>query len=357
MVQRSGICSYDAFRKTRFFSSLNSFRCVSVTAVIWHHTAGQDWPLPILNRGFLGVDMFFVISGFLIVTLLLRERDRNGRISLSKFYGRRTLRIFPVYYALLFTLSILFLLTRLDSATAGPFFAEFPYYLTYTANWIHCGTFMGISWSLASEEQFYLFWPPIERFLRAWSLPILGVALVVNQAINFRLFPLSERWYSLEILEITFTPILLGVLLAHILHRRKGFAYLTRFIGKAWSAPLFLLAMWACASYDGDIQGLPRLAIHLTMTLFLGACVCTERHLLRWVFTRPLLDRIGAISYGMYLYHMIARHGAIKFLSVAGQYSALLLFALTFLLTLALSELSFRYFEERFLAVKNRFVT
>ena len=64
-------------------------------AVIWHHTVPyQYFALPITNRGFLGVDLFFVLSGFLIVTLLLRERARRGAISLRRFYARRTLRIF-----------------------------------------------------------------------------------------------------------------------------------------------------------------------------------------------------------------------------------------------------------------------
>ena len=148
------------------FGSLDGLRCASVLAVVWHHTAtGVAW-FPASDRGFLGVDMFFVISGFLIVTLLLRERDRTGGISLPRFYGRRTLRIFPIYYGVLAALTFVFLFVRPDGSQAGPFFDYLPFYLTYTSNWAADTGIMFIAWSLAAEEQFYVVWPPLEHRLR-----------------------------------------------------------------------------------------------------------------------------------------------------------------------------------------------
>jgi len=75
------------------FGSLDGLRCIAILSVIWHHS--NDTSIPFLRRGFLGVDLFFVLSGFLIVSLLLREADHKGRISLTSFYARRTLRTFP----------------------------------------------------------------------------------------------------------------------------------------------------------------------------------------------------------------------------------------------------------------------
>src|SRR5262245_42024739 len=101
---------YDEFRSRKTFASLDGIRCLSIVAVIWHHSVvGVPW-LPGTERGFLGVDMFFVLSGFLIVTLLLRERDKTGAISMREFYARRALRIFPPYYALLAVLTVYFAL-------------------------------------------------------------------------------------------------------------------------------------------------------------------------------------------------------------------------------------------------------
>ena len=136
----------------RTFGSLDGIRAGSILAVIWHHATPRGaFSLAGLDRGYLGVDMFFVLSGFLIVTLLLREKDRNGSVSLKNFYARRTLRIFPVYYAVLACLTVLYL-WKPDAGSAGAFFAELPYYATYTSNWIE-PTVLALTWSLAGHVQ------------------------------------------------------------------------------------------------------------------------------------------------------------------------------------------------------------
>src|SRR5579871_944638 len=78
--------AYGCYRKTRFFSSLDGLRAMSILAVIWHHTASAGVARAILHQGNQGVSLFFVISGFLIVTLLLRAKARSGTFSLPKFW-------------------------------------------------------------------------------------------------------------------------------------------------------------------------------------------------------------------------------------------------------------------------------
>ncbi len=96
------------YRATRFFESLDGLRGISILGVIWFHSwwGTPYYPtlhsLPVLRQGEYGVHIFYVLSGFLITTLLLRERERAGTISLGNFYMRRTLRIWPLYYAVLF---------------------------------------------------------------------------------------------------------------------------------------------------------------------------------------------------------------------------------------------------------------
>lgn len=355
---------YTEYRERRTFSSLDGFRCASILPVIWHHSGdGLDW-LMASNRGYLGVDMFFVLSGFLIVTLLLRERDTTQTISLPKFYARRAFRIFPIYYAVMLFMVLVLTFVKPDAKMAAPFFSELPYYLTYTANWIKATTFLSVVWSLAAEEQFYFIWPPIEKYFKPFVIPILIVAIAINQLINFQLLNrfiwdmFEVRWIDLPILQATFTPILLGVLLAHILHSQSGFARAWKVLGHKWMPIVFVAAVFLISNRNvWDISGWPRLTIQLSMFLLLGSCVIRDDNILRPVLTLTWVKRIGAISYGMYLFHMFARHGA-EFLLVRspvrfpGD-----LFILCLLFTYVISDLSFRYYEQPFLRIKKRFET
>lgn len=350
--------SYEEFASRRSFASLNGIRCLSIVAVVWHHTvAGCDWQ-PITKRGFLGVDMFFVLSGFLIVTLLLRERERTQTISLPKFYGRRALRIFPVYYGLLSAMAAALYLFARHGATALPFFAELPYYATYTANWIELHSMLAIAWSLAAEEQFYLVWPPIERFAGRIAVPVLLAVIVVNQLVNLHLldnFLLRHGLDSavLPMLQATFTPICLGVLLAHVLHSRRGFGLASAAFSRPWTSLLSLALLAGLADLPSDdIGGWHRLLIQLAMTMFLCTCVVNEAHLLRRLFTFWPIARIGVISYGIYLFHPIARHAADLFVRRVVPEWPLALFATCLTLAAVIADLSYRYFESPFLRIK-----
>ncbi|MEO6708959.1 MAG: acyltransferase, partial [Planctomycetota bacterium] len=252
--------------------------------MIWHHTAGGFGGLPLSSNGFLGVDMFFVLSGFLIVSLILKERERTGAISLRRFYARRTLRIFPIYYLVLAAILVFVTVIRPESAMRGPFLSELPFHSSYTTNWIQSTTFLAIAWSLATEEQFYLLWPPLEKFFARQVLVILAGFLVVNQLLNFGLLDgLLESRLGLArgdyaILQVTFTPICLGVLLAHTLARPSGFARLQAVFASRWSLWIVLVALIASCNTPGDISGLPRLSIQLLMAMFLAGCVLDEQH-------------------------------------------------------------------------------
>jgi peptidoglycan/LPS O-acetylase OafA/YrhL len=356
---------YASYRARKTFSSLDGFRCASILAVIWHHTSNgaMSW-LPAAGRGFLGVDMFFVLSGFLIVTLLLREQETNGVISLGKFYARRAFRIFPIYYAVLAILFVVLAFVKPTANMAKPFFAELPFYLTYTSNWIQASTLLSITWSLAAEEQFYVVWPPVEKFFGKAIMPTLVVVIFINQLINFHLLDdfllqsLGPDVGELRILQATFTPICLGVLLAHILHDEKTFAI----AWKGFSHPASPLAVLAllfvlCNVRMQDISGWARLSIQLSMMLLIGSCVLRDEHVLRRVLTLPIVMRLGAISYGMYLFHMFARHGADVVLERSPLRFAGDLFILCFVATWLISEISFRFYEQPFLTLKKRFET
>jgi peptidoglycan/LPS O-acetylase OafA/YrhL len=141
------------------YPSLNGLRALSIIAVIGCHLA-LHYPaylpsLPLLTDGQFGVNVFFVISGFLITRLLMKEEFFNKRVSLKKFYIRRTLRIFPAYYFLLF---IYFLLTCFGyihiSAQSWLTSLTYTKYFNWNRDW-----YTTHAWSLSMEEHFYLLWP------------------------------------------------------------------------------------------------------------------------------------------------------------------------------------------------------
>lgn len=355
----SASLSFAAYQARRYFSSLDGIRALAILAVVWHHTTQPVAWLPGTSRGFLGVDIFFVLSGYLIVMKLLRERDRSGDISLRNFYMRRTLRIFPIYYTLLFVLAILFFIVARNNSMAADFRARFPYYITYTSNLIHDTSILAITWSLAAEEQFYIVWPPIEKFLRRFTLPVIAVLIFINQLVNYRVI-LAQYHGSLEILQSTFTPILFGVALAHILHSEAGYNKMARVLGDKWAAPLLavgLIVICNIPRLGTDISGTTRLVMQLAMVLLLAACVIREDHWLEPLFRNKVLVRLSAISYGMYLYHMLVRHVAGAVLSRLGLQVPFDLFVITLIGTIIVAELSFRYYEKPFMRLKERWAT
>lgn len=360
--------SHDRYLSNRHFGSLDGVRGFCILAVLWHHSQPSNMPL-LLTRGFLGVDLFFILSGFLIVTLLLREKAKTEKISLRKFYARRALRIFPAYYGLLFVLVGMYGLWQFTSASSAVFFTALPWYLTYLSNWsLIQANGLGSMWSLATEEQFYLIWPAIEKYCkRVWVYGSLGLLLVINQCINFgwldsffaRLYgqPLAPH---LEILDATFTPICLGILLAHLLHRSRSFSLLFQGLGQR-KAPIVLFSFLLVLLYAAphDISGWPRLLIQVVMTLGLGSLVIREDHCFQSVLKYQPIAHLGQISYGIYLYHLwvfsIVTVGLQILQSRLQIPIAIPLFVSGSLVTILIAELSYRFYEMPFLNLKHRF--
>jgi peptidoglycan/LPS O-acetylase OafA/YrhL len=354
--------SFERFAGTRVFGSLDGLRCLSIVAVVWHHSRLHASPPGLLAHGFLGVDLFFVISGFLITTLLLRERAQTGGISLGRFWMRRTLRIFPPYFALLFLVAIALGLIFPGARMRQPFFAELPYLVTYTSNWIEVTTLFAITWSLATEEQFYLVWPTLERFAARFVAPAIAGALLLNQALNFGWLDGAVEAVTglprsaLPVLQATFTPILLGAALAHGLAAEGPFRRIAGLLGARWAAPAALALVLALAASPGSLTGGPRLAIHLAMTGLVAACVVREDNGLASALRFGPAARIGAVSYGVYLYHLFAMHAVGRLGDVLGGVeSSALRFGATLALSVVVAEISYRWFESRFLRLKTRF--
>ncbi len=353
---------HQQYLATRHFGSLDGIRCLAIVAVVWHHAAGTfaDWSLPGSVRGYLGVDLFFVLSGYLIATLLLRERDRMGKIDLTAFYARRTLRIFPIYY-LTIALTAVYQLVRGGDEGMATFVGDLPLLLTFTTNWTDAqGHLLFHAWSLAVEEQFYLVWPPLLVLLaglavRAFLVPFL----LLNVLFAMGVFGIAHP--PLEVLEVTFAPIAMGVLLAHVMHQPNGYATVSKVTGFAWARPVWLAAvLLPVLFWTGEVTGWPRIVLHVIMVGFVAACVTREDGAL----ARPLqwapVRRLGLVSYGMYLYHMLALVTAnqvvTRFISPDdAKPFRLVLFVVAMLVTWLAAEVSFLVLERPLLKLKDRF--
>lgn len=177
-----------------YFPALDGLRGVAVLIVMLAHGSVRLFPGYLTYRGgWLGVEIFFVLSGFLITGLLLKERLKSGRISLTSFWTRRTLRIWPLYYAVL--LLYVFVLPQFDSSLFARVYVSegepgweqyrsalwsfFVFLQNYVAVTSEAHLVLGIFWSLAIEEHFYLFWPLLVTFLKPRYIGPAAVGVLV----------------------------------------------------------------------------------------------------------------------------------------------------------------------------------
>jgi peptidoglycan/LPS O-acetylase OafA/YrhL len=367
------------FKAVRFFANLDGIRCFAILAVLWHHTAGSQIQLthpelnPILGtflvRGFLGVDVFFVISGFLIVTLLLRERERSDRISLRKFYIRRSLRIFPVYYAFLLGIAAIYFLLKPGDPATEEIQASLPPTLLFLSNvWVPAATVVHVTWSLATEEQFYLVWAPAEKFLpRAALMALLLGVCGLSVAMHFGTFDAAlvdfYHGHLPALFGVTFLPIALGVLLAHGMHGERTYRAIARWAGFRGAAMVYCLAtLLVTACHQGDLRGWSRPTIQVLMTLSVAALVIRQDRdssPLSRLLQQKLIARIGVVSYGIYLFHLPIAGFVVRAAAKVSSGGALLGDAIHFTATLGVTwvfaELSFRFFESPFVRLKSKF--
>ena len=355
---------YRRFRDVRFFSCLDGLRAVSIIGVIWFHSWwGTPYysrleSIPVLRFGSYGVHIFFVVSGFLITTLLLRERDRLGTISLRDFYIRRALRIWPLYYAVLAGYVVIALIVERHTARGQSFFHYLPSFATFTYTWFlspnwPVGMF-NLAWTLATEEQFYLVWPLVLRVVRGvWPAVLLAAVIALKLAADHHLTDsfLPPGWLPTRIVLSIAVSICLGVLLAQALHWPLGFQWLYPVLGQKWSAPLMLVAT--------ILALLPRhpslLIAFVATTALVGSCVIREDNGLSPVLTLRPLVFIGTLSYGMYLLNSVCIHAVHAVVARLGAEYPPLIFVLATVLATGLAYLSHRYYETPFLALKAKY--
>jgi peptidoglycan/LPS O-acetylase OafA/YrhL len=192
------------------------------------------------------------------------------------------------------------------------------------------------------------------RFLRgirsaALLVGLIALKLATDHHLTERVLP--PGWQPTRIVLSIAIRICLGVLLAQALHRERGFRLLYRVLGWKWSAPVMLLALLACLAPASP----PWLVAFLATTGLIGACVVREDNDLAWLLRLKPVAFVGTVSYGMYLLNSLCLHGVRAVLHRIGLAYPPVIFVFTLGVTVAVAYLSHRYYESRFLALKERF--
>jgi peptidoglycan/LPS O-acetylase OafA/YrhL len=304
----SGLLEFEAYQQPRYINVLDGLRGISILLVLLHHVPNLRLPvLEILQRNSrYGVDLFFIISGYLICTLFLREEQCWGKIDLLRFYGRRSLRLMPLYYAVLLIECILiFGLNQYSPQNQALFKEKLPAYLFYYSNWLSTATQGPFfqSWSLAVEEQFYLAFGLLFLLCRRAVWWVVG-ALIIVKVVLFNVAPdVVSKWPLSNVLFSYREPILLGVLAGVLLNRKTSYEALRSLTRH----PLALVGValvafgWMCIHPFDDKSGLDALALYLLMVLVVIGCVSRPNV---FPLSHPWLVHIGKSSYAIYLLHM-----------------------------------------------------
>ena len=362
-----------AHTQRRFYQSeLDGLRFYAFLGVFVCHTLPFDGefyrrfhlPIPwlwgaVAKSGAAGVDLFFALSAFLITSILLREREETGGISLRRFYLRRILRIWPLYF-LLIALGVVLAHTMAKQSLPWYYVAG---YLLFVGNWVHAvfgrpESICSPLWTVSIEEQFYLIWPLLMKLLRRRGMIVAAIVtflLATVCRVGFMLAGSSGGFIYYGSVSRC-DSLALGILLALFADRLPR---LTR------SARLLLLAGgllgWVASSAWLNEQPGPvdirmvlgRLIVSLAAGAILYACLHSHSKLVRgeWVV------RLGKISYGLYMLHLT---GILIMLSVfhpVWGWQLLATKGLGFVMTVILAMASYRWVESPFLRLKDKFAT
>jgi len=350
-----------------YVPSLNGLRAISIVIVIISHINDRfflfqvPFPFTTITDGNFGVNIFFVISGFLITTLLIEEENNKGTINLKFFYIRRMFRIFPAYYFLLLFYFVLQLFQIIHFTTQSWLSSIF-----YYKYWVPGDYETAHFWSLSIEEHFYLLWPLFFKLFKKQRLYFaLSIILIVflfryNSYYDILAYPIIKSWVFIF---QRVDAIMIGCLFA--MYQKSIMSWLDKGI-KLKFVPVFLILMLFLNS-EYFVMLSAQYKFHLgflIIPLGLGLPIGTITNVLiailvlfsisnkNWWYTFlnfPFMNFIGKLSYSLYLWQQI-------FL-ISNKLGVLNKLPINIFLTIMAALLSYYFIELPFLRYKIRFET
>jgi peptidoglycan/LPS O-acetylase OafA/YrhL len=357
--------------KLGYRPALDGLRGISILAVMFVH-GGLFW---MGQGGFLGVDIFFVLSGFLITSLLMEEWTQTGTLSFKNFYVRRGLRLLPplVLLVALCLLIVMFFPPEQGSLAAAKSILVALFYLS---NWMPGGVYPPLfhTWSLGIEEQFYIVWPLllfVFLWLKAGSrtvvLFLVGVILVV--AVNR-----ARLWQNLSGLEqnMVYTRLdaradallvgcILGILVSRNLIPNKKWLFSGIKVLTVVSATGLSFLLFSIPSNSGFLYFGGFTAVALMVAIIIANLFTAPLRISSLILEFPLLRWFGRLSYGLYLWHLpvyALYHNWVPPFPIRSYTLRIVLpFMIQFLLAVGVATLSFYFVERPALKLKRRFST
>ena len=357
----------------KYIKALDGVRAIAILLVMLFHFYF------LVEVGWIGVQLFFVLSGYLITTILLESKDETIGNYLKRFYWRRSLRIFPLYYLYLGGITLLYLIAHVPP----DFLSKIPYLIFYNYN--HYPVFESLShdvtfthfWSLSVEEQFYLFWPFIIFFLNGRQLKVLIVLLILGVPVfrylvydwlivnEYPISDLGQIIYRLTPAQIDGFAFGAAIPVFRLHERAATSKYLFWGVLIVFLIVGFLnyrslgIPISSLGYLNGEVRNYQfvwsySLIDLLSLGLILLIISPESKSKLKAFLENRVLVHIGKVSYGMYVYHWVLLAAYRKIIHPFIGYRPL-----SFIVYLALvylvSWLSFRFFESFFIGLKDRY--
>ena len=360
-----------------YFPNLNGLRFIAAFLVIIHHIEQLKWiskldtflgDIPFVGViGKLGVVLFFVLSGFLITYLLLAEEKTFDDISIKKFYMRRILRIWPLYF-LIIILAIfiipyikLFTLNGFDiNVVHSNLATKLILYVLFLPNivlsMIGVIPYASHTWSIGTEEQFYVVWPVFMKYLKKNRIALMIIIIISYLLIRFFLAnPISDFMPYKKIIREFWSTfnidcMAIGGIFGILLFRNDRFLPLLKNNLIFYFSLAFVSILMIKGVYIPYIQA-------EFFSVFFGIIILNfaANENIKISLENKYFNYLGNISYGLYMYHPIGIMMAINLAVTIGYPSNWLIYPASLILTILIAGLSYKYFEAYFLKFKHKF--
>ncbi|WP_068597626.1 acyltransferase family protein [Vaginella massiliensis] len=340
--------------------NLTQLRFFLASLVILFHMAefckSRGFPyydgLSIFFKGTEAVYVFFALSGFLIIRNLIQEKTKTNTINLKQFYRNRILRIFPLYYLILFFGFVYynFIIQLFGYSNDSDYNLLKGLFLGITlfANILATfkpGGILEILWSIAIEEQFYLFVAPIFLLINKNNILKFLILFTIIYFIIYHI-PVLELFRKYSMLFYYFSA---GGVFSYI-------SLFSRFKINNYLKAIILILFITLLTTDFFVKSLDTLFYHLICTVIFSSSIYILSLQPYKFLNNSLLKHLGKISYGLYMYHAIVFQVLgfvfLKFTHLNSNLFIILFYSLVFILTIVVSAISYKYFEKPFLKLK-----